>query len=287
VSGKAAATSGSAYGVFGLSDSSEGAGVYGKAAATSGSAYGVYGMSDSPEGAGVYALGVGENDPDLILGGKSDSNDNGVISSDPAFAGSDIIIHSNDAVAIYLDRNDDEAGHLEVKNGDGSLIFRLDEQGGVLVKDDEGQELFNLSKTGGAQFNVGGADLRVNGEDGQIFRVEESGDVTYGGDGIAAFPRPAYDSGWQPIGTYKTLTLDHNLGGNVDNYVVDLWFKEIDGAGHGINNHGYGTDTTQTAVTDDRRGAHWHGLTSTQIKVTRMKDDNFADQIRVRIWVYK
>ncbi|MEJ5385769.1 MAG: hypothetical protein WHS44_12925, partial [Fimbriimonadales bacterium] len=48
------ATSGTAYGVYGLSASTSGTGVYGRATATSGTPQGVSGVSDSTDGTGVF-----------------------------------------------------------------------------------------------------------------------------------------------------------------------------------------------------------------------------------------
>ena len=58
--------------------------------------------------------------------------------------------------------------------------------------------------------------------------------------GGAPYPRPAYDSGWQPIAKGGQVVLNHNLGGNRDNYVVDLQFKNISGE---VHNYLYGAMT--------------------------------------------
>jgi len=150
------------WGVYGYSEGASGHGVHGKADAVSGQAYGVAGLSDSPEGAGVYARGAGEHDPDLILGGKSDSNDNGVIFSDMTYPGSDIFIRSNDDVGIHLDRNDDEAGRFYVYRGDSTGILSLDEKGSMWLKDDQGKVVFEMNEAEGGQFNTGVAGLSVN-----------------------------------------------------------------------------------------------------------------------------
>ena len=49
--------------------------------------------------------------------------------------------------------------------------------------------------------------------------------------------RPAYDSGWVSVDQGGRADLEHDLGGNVDNYIVDLQFQ---GTG-GINNTTYGS----------------------------------------------
>lgn len=56
VYGNATATNSPAYGVWGESRSTEGIGVFGRATATSGLTYGVYGQSASTEGTGVYGV---------------------------------------------------------------------------------------------------------------------------------------------------------------------------------------------------------------------------------------
>jgi hypothetical protein len=93
----------------------------------------------------------------------------------------------------------------------------------------------------------------------------------------APFPRPAYDSGWLSISPGAIITLDHNIGGNRDLYFVDLWCYL---ASMGPHNYGHG------AFYDGNRGAHWSGLTNTQIKVKRNPDDIHCEMLRVRIWVY-
>jgi hypothetical protein len=97
--------------------------------------------------------------------------------------------------------------------------------------------------------------------------------------GGAPYPRPAYDSGWQSIAKGGQVVLNHNLGGNRDNYVVDLQFKNISGE---VHNYLYGAMTWAEYL-----GAWWEDLTNTQITVQRMTDDEWVYQIRVRIWVYR
>ena len=71
--------------------------------------------------------------PDVILGGSffSNGNDNGVLQSDFSFAGSDIILRSNDAVSVFLDVNDDEDGDFTVYNGAGNVVWSVNEAGTV------------------------------------------------------------------------------------------------------------------------------------------------------------
>ena len=96
----------------------------------------------------------------------------------------------------------------------------------------------------------------------------------------APFPRPAYDSGWVPLDPAEYLELDHNIGGDVSNYVIDLQFKDNEGTG--IHNIGLGGDLGDAWS----QGVHWEKLTSSSITIFRWWEDFLADQVRVRIWVY-
>jgi hypothetical protein len=101
-----------------------------------------------------------------------------------------------------------------------------------------------------------------------------------GPNGGAPFPRPAYDSGWVPIDAGTNVHLTHNLGGNVDNYVVDMQFRAPSGWGRNVHCFGGGD------YAGGQRGANWYDLTSTDIEVGRGLEDYNAPEVRIRIWVY-
>jgi hypothetical protein len=123
-----------------------------------------------------------------------------------------------------------------------------------------------------AKLEVGG-DLKVAGAyKGYI-------SSSSGSDG-APFPRPAYDSGWVPIALGSQVELTHNIGGNVDNYVVNIQFK--DAGMFGVNNLGHGGLEDAGSYL----GAYYHNLTTTSIKVYRLNNAINAPEVRVRIWVY-
>jgi ligand-binding sensor domain-containing protein len=92
---------------------------------------------------------------------------------------------------------------------------------------------------------------------------------------------PAWDSGWENIAPGALVTLTHNLGGNQGDYVVDLWLRDTAPGGIGINSAGYGG----LEMTGEIRGAGWQALTANTITVRRYRDDPWADQVRVRIFV--
>ncbi len=124
----------------------------------------------------------------------------------------------------------------------------------------------------GAELDVDG-DLKVTG----AYKGNISS--TSGSDG-APFPRPAYDSGWTAISAGYLVTLDHNIGGNVDNYVVDMQFKS---ASSGIHNMGIGRYHVSSI---GNRGAFCQNLTTSTIAVYRMHEDTDVEYVRIRIWVY-
>ena len=69
--------------------------------------------------------------PDIILRGTTATLDEGVISSDPDYAGSDIWLMSNDAVVIRLDQDNNEAGQFEIRNSANDTVFDVQEDGSV------------------------------------------------------------------------------------------------------------------------------------------------------------
>jgi hypothetical protein len=131
------------------------------------------------------------------------------------------------------------------------------------------------TRTPGAKLGVDG-DLKVTGA--------YKGDIesTSGSDG-APFPRPAYDSGWRSIATGATLELTHDIGGDRDNYVVDLQFWD---SNMGINTCAYGGDNFEWSNDLVYKGAYYKSLTTSVIQIYRRPDDYYADKVRVRIWVY-
>lgn len=98
---------------------------------------------------------------------------------------------------------------------------------------------------------------------------------------VSSFPRPSYDSGWipTPFGSpseFYTMRLDHALGGNTDNYFVDLQTNVSGIAGPNLTNQGFGT-------------TFWYNfLTPRSINVTAPYSAvDLVTSVRVRIWVYE
>ncbi len=100
-------------------------------------------------------------------------------------------------------------------------------------------------------------------------------------------PDADYDSGWQNMGS--SLPLDHNLGGDPDDYVVDLQFNDnVATYPQGINHGRYGGDTFfENGATAQALGAYWQELNDSTITVKRLADASLVDAVRVRIWANK
>jgi len=100
-------------------------------------------------------------------------------------------------------------------------------------------------------------------------------------------PNPDFDSGWQFLLPGDTGPLAHNLGGDVNDYIIDLEFA--DWPGHpphqmlygGIT---FGNKTYNGNVDGQQWGVFWHSLTSSTVNVTRLPDDQKALMFRGRIW---
>ncbi len=90
----------------------------------------------------------------------------------------------------------------------------------------------------------------------------------------------AWSSGWVAINPGQTLPLTHNLGGDLSDYRVQLWFVDTGADSLGIHTLGYGGLEGDGLHT----GAYWQNLTTTGIEVVREADDTRVDGVRVWIW---
>jgi len=177
--------------------------------------YAVYGSVESSHGYAGYFRNTnsaghslytqaGSNDAaDLVLGGNSDTHDNGTIYSDPAYSSSDIVLVSNDNVWIDLDSDGDgEDADFEIYVG-SNRIFDVDESGDVYAD---------------GNFNAGGADFAE-----MLPAVEglEPGDVlAIGPDGRLILSTEAYQT--NVVGVYSSdpgfiggRVEDRNSGGEI------------------------------------------------------------------------
>jgi hypothetical protein len=237
-------------------------GVYGSAT-TSGKNYGVYGSASggSTNWAGYFDGDVhATGDISLNAGGDIAFADN---STRIYEASDDLLITADDDLKLEPD------DHIYIRKDGGSYWAIFD----------------NVNERLGVGTTSPSEKLDVEGN----IDVSNNQIKNYYG-----FPKPNYNSGWLTINQDQTLTITHNIGGNVDNYVVDLQFKDLD--------HGWGTNSVKMGGDSwvsghggewdgfyyyvySHYGACWGNLTSTSIKVKRLANDVYADKILVRIWV--
>jgi hypothetical protein len=229
--------------------------------ATTGLSYGVFSQSRASNGRGVMAYASATTGTNYGLYARTDSASGAAVYARGVDTGADLILAGN-ADTLYGDD-----GRLYSDPNYPSSDIHILANDGVRIDLDQ-------------NYDGEDADFEVrNGQDALIFNIDESGDVTQGGSGIAAFPRPAYDSDWTDISAGSTLNLTHNLGRDADKYVVDLSCKHTT---YGRHNWGLGGDVNSP----DSYGVYWLNLTTSAIQVHRNNTDGECPEIRVRIWMY-
>jgi len=98
---------------------------------------------------------------------------------------------------------------------------------------------------------------------------------------VNRFPAPHYDSGWVAVAAPSTQGFSHGLGGDPDDYVVDLMCQSTGQIGNlGIHNSFMGgfVDGSQSY------GVNYQWLDSDSITIVRNANDLSCDEVRVRIW---
>jgi nicotinamide mononucleotide adenylyltransferase len=99
-------------------------------------------------------------------------------------------------------------------------------------------------------------------------------------------PKPDYNSGWVNLAQNASALLNHNLGEDEKDYLVDLQFKSpIYGINHIFYGGGdFGNNPPTGLNENDRMGAYWRKLDNTSIEILRRPEDIYAPQVRLRIW---
>jgi hypothetical protein len=105
---------------------------------------------------------------------------------------------------------------------------------------------------------------------------------------VNRFPAPHYDSGWVDVAADSSQEFPHDLGGEPDNYVVDMVCRSTLGfpLGAGVNNWFLGGENYYNSGTGDllQHGALWRKLDDDSIEIYRQGDDWQCGQVRIRIW---
>ena len=140
----------------------------------------------------------------------------------------------------------------------------------------------NEGQLGGPDYGVKATgDLIVTGDAQVTGDLVVTGAVRgdIGPNNGSPFPRPAYNSGWIHLEQNASSLLNHNVGGDVDDYVIDMQMKDAYGV---IYNEGLGGDSYDA---ENTWGADYKLYSNTQIRVHRCNDDPWAHYVRIRIWV--
>ncbi|MEM7330906.1 MAG: hypothetical protein AAF490_02355 [Chloroflexota bacterium] len=152
-------------------NSASGHGVY--AESKGALAYGGYfiNTTNTDSGYGVYARGNFGASPDLVLGANANttSGDDGRISSDPSFSGSDIILDAMDRIVLQLDKDNNSSSQLWVWNGDGETILELTESGDLKLSGTLSENALGISPE---------TETAVYGTSSTVSRFEEFGTAT-------------------------------------------------------------------------------------------------------------
>jgi len=125
--------------------------------------------------------------------------------------------------------------------------------------------------------------VNVDGEDLTPWSEMVAVPYAFRAEYVNRFPAPHYDSGWYAmIGSAHTF--NHNLGGNTDDYIVDMQFKDgvADPWDYGVHQTFYGLDYDNNGASI--KGMYWDNLTSTSIGVTIGANETDINYVRIRIW---
>jgi hypothetical protein len=235
--------------------------LYVRNTATSGYSYGVYGRSQSTSGSGVGGIAGATSGQAYGLYGRSSSPEGAGVYARGEGDNADLVLASSSA------SNDNGVISTDPGQPGSDLFFYSNDRALIHLDED--------NSSSGEYFGI------FNGTNTSVFAVFDDGDVLYGGPGVAAFPQPAYDSGWVSVGQGDSVVLTHSLGGDPDNYVVDLNFKS--GTNQNVQSFGGAYFDGSFQAND---GAYWDDLNNSTITVNRLSEDWSAGQCRIRIWVY-
>ena len=126
--------------------------------------------------------------------------------------------------------------------------------------------------------------VKVNGQ--ELTPSSEMLSVPYAfrAEYVNRFPKPDWDSGWVTV-TAGSNFFTHSLGGNTDDYIVDMQFKDTTSS-NGVHQVGYGfySRWNDTGSYNELHGAYWYGLTNSNISVYLGGHETIIGKARIRIW---
>ena len=243
--------------VYGLTtgDDDGSAGVKGQSSSTHGESKG--GSFSSVLGVGAYGASLG-NHGVQGHGGSLDGNYGGYFTGDGG---------------VYAEATGSRSGDAGHFVGDVSISDSLDVDGPVVMTGD----IWGLTVRD-----------RLRSNTVHVTSTIYTGALVVEGPSFGSFVRPEWDSEWQSIGRGSTATYTHDIGGDPSDYVADFQCRDTTSGGMGIHIFGIGgLSVTQPPAPVDSRGAYYRNLTSSSVKVYRLPDDDYCDQVRVRLWLIR
>ncbi len=198
----------------------------------------------------------------------------GLWKSDPQ-AALHVFRYSTDSRAMIHSETRDADVIIDAGLGLPTVEFRAGGSfGGSIGYDPDNQYMF-MYHNGSLVFKNNQLGIGTNNPSA---RLHVHGNVKVTGQAEGTFPRPNYDSGWLSYSQNQTRVLNHNLGGNLDRYMVDLQARNA----LGPLTYGYGYFVGSSGV----YGFFYDQLSTNQIRVRRAFHDEVVEQMRVRIWIY-
>ena len=290
-------------GIQSFSDGDTGYALYGMCSGSEG--LGVYGVSSGDKGRGVWGLAEGQSGRG-IMGRATDSYEHAINYGGhfETLGGEGRAVYGLASYATPGTDGENYGGYFEARGRLGCAVYGLatheingqNEGGHFESRGDHGVGVYaegqsiGLRGVGAGTSSVGvhatGSEAAVLCEGDLVVTGQYKGNI--GPNEGAPFPRPAYDSGWQPIDKGDTITLKHELGGDPDDYIVDLQFANVNLSFRNQEYYG-GWPLRDPRFPDEEvyseYGAYWRQLNDTQIDVHRGHFNPYAPYVRVRIWV--
>ena len=215
------------------------------------------GLTDLDNGLGNLIVGYNENDGDAIRTGSH----NLVVGSEHTYTsyGGLVVGYNN---AITGEYSSVSGGRSNTASGPYASV-----SGG-----DTNEASGDYSSISGGYWNKANSDWSsVSGGNQNSTSLPYETETT-----------PDYDSGWVGLDWGETIRLHHGLGGNKDNYVVNMQIKNR--WADELMLTGYGCDSFGTYGDDYSLGACWYGLTNQELLVYRGQDESNISAVRIKIY---
>lgn len=190
-------------------------------------------------------------------------------------AGDDgVHVESTGRHGLAVDSATYDGVHIESAGDDGVSVVEAEHGHGVIVYSAENDGVH--VRSAGDRAGYFGGDVEIT-DDATV-----GGELEVNGPAVGFFPRPTYNSGWVAIAKGGEKTLTHDVGGDPNDYFVDMQCRDrtVGGGVRGITINGLGFFRASGGFA----GASYESLTSTTVLVRRLSDDTSCIDVRIRIW---